>query len=236
MAQNHAHARRSGGDRNGAGSNPFRDYRMTVTFAHASGVALNWNLGEENTQSAEQQRDMSQYIRTLDPYRHHIVVHTHPGWQDVVYSKLIGDQSVLTGASLQNPWSAVHERTLKWIAASRKAGKPWVVANDEQGSALLGVPPDPGYKGFSGKDPSSTVSISLPSTHSRRLLIRLVIQIRPSGSNANPSGKHPCPSAPRVSGADKSPFAARRKRVSRRPNVSTTYSHRPLGSGRTSFA
>jgi hypothetical protein len=59
---------------------------------------------------------------------------------------------VLTGVSLQNPWSAVHERTLAWIAASRKAGKPWVVANDEQGSSLLGVPPDPGYKGFAGTD------------------------------------------------------------------------------------
>jgi hypothetical protein len=28
-----------------------------------------------------------------------------------------------------------------------------VVANDEQGTAALGVPPDPGYKGFNGKDP-----------------------------------------------------------------------------------
>jgi hypothetical protein len=125
--------------------------RETIArFGHA--LALNWNLGEENTQSVEQQLAMSQYLRNLDPYRHHIVVHTHPGWQDVVYSKLLGDQSVLTGASLQNPWSAVHERTLKWIAASRHAGKPWVVANDEQGSALLGAPPDPGYKGFAGKD------------------------------------------------------------------------------------
>ena len=29
---------------------------------------------------------------------------------------------------------------------------PWVVANDEQGSASTGVPPDPGYPGFTGKD------------------------------------------------------------------------------------
>ena len=29
---------------------------------------------------------------------------------------------------------------------------PWVVANDEQGSASTGVPPDPGYQGFNGKD------------------------------------------------------------------------------------
>src|SRR5690606_20980219 len=64
---------------------------------------------------------------------------------------LLGDQSALAGASLQNDWDAAHRRTLKWITESEKAGKPWVVANDEQGPANLGVPPDPGYEGFSGK-------------------------------------------------------------------------------------
>ena len=38
------------------------------------------------------------------------------------------------------------------MLASAQAGKPWVVANDEQGPADLGVPPDPGYPGFAGKD------------------------------------------------------------------------------------
>ncbi len=117
---------------------------IIARFGYA--LALNWNLGEENTQSVDQQQAMSRYIKNLDPYGHHMVVHTHPGWQDAVYSKLLGEQSVLTGASLQNPWSAVHERTLKWVTASRLAGKPWVAANDEQGSALLGVPPDPGTR------------------------------------------------------------------------------------------
>lgn len=65
---------------------------MIARFGHA--LALNWNLGEENTQSVEQQLAMSQYIHNFDPYRHHVVVHTHPGWQDAVYSKLLGDQSV----------------------------------------------------------------------------------------------------------------------------------------------
>jgi len=44
-----------------------------------------------------------------------------------------------------------HQRTLKWVTESQKAGRPWVVANDEQGPASLGVPPDPGYEGFDGK-------------------------------------------------------------------------------------
>lgn len=116
-------------------------------------LALNWNLGEENTQSPEQQKAMSKYIRDTDPYVHHIVVHTYPNEQDKVYGELIGEKSVMTGASLQNPFDETHQWTNKWVAASKASGRPWVVANDEQGTAMLGVPPDPGYKGFNGKDP-----------------------------------------------------------------------------------
>ncbi len=122
---------------------------LIARFGHA--LALNWNLGEENTQSAQQQRAFARYLRDTDPYDHHIVVHTFPDWQDRVYADLLGDKSVLTGASLQNSWDAAHERTRKWVTESAKLGKPWVVANDEQGPAGLGVPPDPGYQGHSGK-------------------------------------------------------------------------------------
>jgi hypothetical protein len=115
-------------------------------------LALNWNLGEENTQSPEEQRDMAKFIRDTDPYKHHIVVHTFPPWQDQVYKKLIGEQSVLTGASLQMQWNEVNRRTLQWRGESAKTGRKWVVANDEQGSAAHGVPPDDGYQGFAGKD------------------------------------------------------------------------------------
>ncbi|HUG93587.1 MAG TPA: DUF5060 domain-containing protein [Planctomycetaceae bacterium] len=114
-------------------------------------LALNWNLGEENSQSPEQQRAMAKYLRDTDPYRHHIVVHTFPNQQDEVYRQLIGEQSVLTGASLQNGWDAAHQRTLHWVTESARAGRPWVVANDEQNPASLGVPPDPGYAGHDGR-------------------------------------------------------------------------------------
>ncbi len=122
---------------------------LIARFGHE--LALNWNLGEENTQSTEQQRAMAQYIHDTDPYHHPIVVHTFPNWQERVYPKLLGDQSVLTGASLQNSWDQAHERTVRWVQASAEAGRPWVVANDEQGPASLGVPPDPGYAGYNGK-------------------------------------------------------------------------------------
>ena len=114
-------------------------------------LALNWNLGEENTLSTKQQKAMARYIHETDPYRHPVVVHTFPSWQDRVYPPLLGEQSCLAGASLQNSWRQAHQRVLKWVRASEKAGKPWIVANDEQNPADSGVPPDPGYAGSSGQ-------------------------------------------------------------------------------------
>ena len=93
---------------------------------------------------------MVRYIHQIDPYKHNIVIHTYPNQQDKVYTPLLGNNSLLTGASLQNHWNATHQRTLKWVQESAAAGRPWVVANDEQGNAGLGVPPDPGYDGFDG--------------------------------------------------------------------------------------
>jgi hypothetical protein len=124
---------------------------LVARFGYA--LALNWNIGEENTQSSEQQLAMAMSLTGTDPYGgHHIVVHTFPNEQEKVYPSLLGKQSPFTGASLQMMWNTVHERTLRWVTASSQAKKPWVVANDEQGPAGLGVPPDPGYRDFAGKD------------------------------------------------------------------------------------
>ncbi|MSO29625.1 MAG: DUF5060 domain-containing protein [Acidobacteria bacterium] len=124
---------------------------LVARFGYA--LALNWNIGEENTQSSEQQLAMALNLRDTDPYGgHHIVIHTFPNGQESVYPALLGSLSPFTGASLQMAWNAVHERTVRWVLASAQSNKPWVVANDEQGPAHLGVPPDPGYSGFAGKD------------------------------------------------------------------------------------
>jgi len=128
-----------------------RLYCREVIARFAHNLALNWNLGEENSQSSAQQQAMAQFIRKTDPYHHHIVIHTFPNQQDKVYPPLLGDRSHLSGASLQNGWSQAHQRVLKWVTESARAGKPWVVAHDEQNPAELGVPPDPGYEGFDGK-------------------------------------------------------------------------------------
>ena len=121
---------------------------LIARFGHA--LALNWNIGEENTQSGEEIRDMAKYLHDTDPYRHHIVLHTFPPQQDEVYRPLLGDKSLLTGVSMQTGWKQSHQRTLQWRAESAAAGRPWVVAHDEQNPASLGVPPDPGYKGHDG--------------------------------------------------------------------------------------
>jgi hypothetical protein len=121
---------------------------MIARFGHA--LALNWNLGEENTQSIDEVRAMVAHLRATDPYDHLIVLHTFPQEQDKVYRPLLGESEALTGVSLQNLWSAAHQRTLQWRRASADKGHPWVVAQDEQGPAGLGVPPDPGYAGHDG--------------------------------------------------------------------------------------
>jgi hypothetical protein len=125
-------------------------YCRELIARYAHNLALNWNIGEENTQSSEEIRDMVKFLRDSDPYQHHIVLHTFPPQQDEVYNPLLGDKSLLTGVSLQNPWRTTHQRTLQWLRESAAAGRPWVVANDEQNPAGLGVPPDPGYKGHDG--------------------------------------------------------------------------------------
>ncbi len=121
---------------------------LIARFGHH--LALNWNLGEENTQSPDEQRAMAQFISDTDPYHHLIVIHSFPSQQDKVYAALLGKQSLLTGASAQNSWKTAHQQTLKWVRASAAAGRPWVVCHDEQNPANQGVPPDPGYQEFAG--------------------------------------------------------------------------------------
>ncbi len=121
---------------------------LIARFGHA--LALNWNIGEENTQSTEEVQDMVKYLHDNDPYRHHIVLHTFPPEMDAVYRPLLGDKSLLTGVSMQTGWKQSHKKTLQWRAESAATGRAWVVAHDEQNPASLGVPPDPGYKGHNG--------------------------------------------------------------------------------------
>ena len=101
-------------------------------------LALNWNFGEENTQSTGQHQAQMDYVRRIDPYNHLRVLHTYPGGKDKVYGPLLGGKSELTGLSLQtsNPqFTQVYGDVKKWVGLSQASGKPWVVACDEPGDA-----------------------------------------------------------------------------------------------------
>ena len=126
-------------------------YRELIArFGHH--LALNWNLGEENDiwtelndPNNEIVRSYAQYISEIDPYQHHIVLHTYPGQQDEVYNPLLGNSSKLTGPSIQSGINSIHNDVKRWVEASDNSGKKWVVTNDEQGSANVGVAVDAAY-------------------------------------------------------------------------------------------
>ena len=133
-------------------------YRELIArFSHH--LALNWNLGEENTQTDAQRKAMAQYIYDHDPYKHPIVLHTYPGQQESIYRSLLGDSSKLSGVSIQTNVSNVYNETRKWVDESAKANKKWVVANDEQGSHLSGVAADAEYTGNRGSVADNSESI-----------------------------------------------------------------------------
>lgn len=120
---------------------------LIARFGHH--LALSWNLGEENSQSTEQQRAMSDYIRHTDPYGHPITMQTYPNEQAYNYDPLLGEATI-DGPAIQDKWDAGHRQTLHWVEASAAAGRPWVVCHDEQNSWKYGVPPDLGYQGYAG--------------------------------------------------------------------------------------
>ena len=113
-------------------------YRELISrFGHH--LALNWNLGEENTNTNAQRKAFSDYFKQVDPYDHPVVIHTYPGQKNQVYGPLLG-YPTFDGASLQG--SDVFSDTKYWIEQSALAGRKWIVASDETGPATQGVKPD----------------------------------------------------------------------------------------------
>lgn len=120
---------------------------LIARFGH--NLALNWNIGEENTQSTEQIAAMVRFIRETDPYGHNVVLHTFPNQHDKQYGPLLGKKDLLTGLSIQNSDVATsHRDILTWVVRSTESGHPWVVALDEPGNAGAGSPPDPDWPGM----------------------------------------------------------------------------------------
>ncbi|HAS41564.1 MAG TPA: hypothetical protein DCS93_13875 [Microscillaceae bacterium] len=137
-------------------------YRELIArFGHH--LALNWNLGEENRSVDEAINiAMMDYIHNVDPYNHHIVIHNWVNLENTLYTPFLGNNSKLTGASLQIVFSNadgnnlnnnINNRVKEWRDKSAQAGKKWVVANDEQGNYQLGVGLDASYDPINGQAP-----------------------------------------------------------------------------------
>lgn len=128
-------------DGGGLGRERILYYRELVA-RFGSHLALNWNIGEENVNTDAQRESFAQWFYDHDPYRHHVVLHTYPGSKNAVYTPLLGVNSKYSGVSLQSNKPNVFADTLTWRNLSAATPRPWVVANDEQGSADEGIKAD----------------------------------------------------------------------------------------------
>jgi hypothetical protein len=114
-------------------------YRELVArFSHH--LALNWNLGEEITNTIPQIKSFAEYFKQLDPYQHPVVAHNLVGSN--IFAGLYGHPT-FDGVSIQTfAVVNVFSDTLRWVTESNRTGRRWVVANDEQGPSNDGVKPD----------------------------------------------------------------------------------------------
>ena len=124
-------------------------YRELIArFGHH--LALNWNLAEETGDwtelpptfplDAPERIRLAEYISSIDPYKHHLVIH-NGAWYDEIY----GANTKFTGASLQTnkeDFSRVHSQTIKVLSGAEEAGKVWAVAVDEPGDHRHSLIPD----------------------------------------------------------------------------------------------
>lgn len=135
-------------------------YYRELIARYAHHLALNWNLSEETNVDIALIKKTASYIRLLDPYKNHVVQHTYPlghgkgkdrPTYEYYYPNLVGQQSELTGASLQLQVDDIYTEVKRWVLTSEQSGKPWVVANDEQGGAGVGITVDESFPGYTGK-------------------------------------------------------------------------------------
>lgn len=135
---------------NGAIGAYTRLYYREMVARYGHHLSLNWNLGEESGDWAKdhqtppmnttQRLAAAEYFHQNDPYRHHIVIHNPPAFDDI-----LGPESKYTGVSYQlgtQQFRNVHETVLKWLNLSKEAGKQWAISMDEPGGAQHALLPD----------------------------------------------------------------------------------------------
>ncbi|MEM9231838.1 MAG: DUF5060 domain-containing protein [Pseudomonadota bacterium] len=112
---------------------------MVARFGHNNG--LQWNLGEENTNTPAEREAMASYLEAIDPYGHLVVIHSFPGQIDQVYNPLLGYDD-FDGTSFQTTAQNIRSEIIEFRDKSAANGDPWVLAWDEDssGNAII----DPG--------------------------------------------------------------------------------------------
>lgn len=125
---------------------------MIARFGHNLGVS--WNIGEENgwddgepeelykKGNTDEQRIMfAKYIKDVDPYDHHLVVHTFPEHHlNLIFTPLLGTDE-FDGMSIQTHHNYA-DTTARYLQRSVDAGKKWVLAIDEPLGWEYGTRPD----------------------------------------------------------------------------------------------
>lgn len=106
-------------------------YRELVArFGHHPG--LQWNLGEENRYSAEQNAAFAAAIKSIDPYDHPLTLHPNTNQFDELYGPHLGDANI-DATSFQIDQRAFNDggAIRSWRQQSATAGAPWAIAVDE---------------------------------------------------------------------------------------------------------
>ncbi|MEM8990515.1 MAG: DUF5060 domain-containing protein, partial [Pseudomonadota bacterium] len=101
---------------------------MIARFGHNNGIQ--WNLGEENTNTDQERKDMASFVKAVDPYDHLTVIHSFPNQIDQVYNPLVGHDD-FDGPSFQTGPGSIRAQTLEYRDKSAAANDPWVLAWDE---------------------------------------------------------------------------------------------------------
>jgi hypothetical protein len=126
----------------GPGLNPIRKlYYRELAARYAHHPALIWNLGEENNTPDADRKSIAHYIRSVDPYRHPITVHTHANKELTFYKGILGDSN-FEATSIQSSMPAYNLSAIHLRRQSAAAGRKWVIFGDEQNPASHGVLPD----------------------------------------------------------------------------------------------
>ncbi len=101
---------------------------MVARFGHNNGIQ--WNIGEENTNTDQQRADQAEYLKAVDGYDHLVVIHSFPGQISEVYDPLLDDEP-FDGTSFQTSAQNIRNEVIEYRDKSAAAGDKWVLAWDE---------------------------------------------------------------------------------------------------------